>query len=85
MNMEYTGKIASIGAASFFNQLAMMVVQIVLNNSLKHYGALSIYGEAIPIACAGIVMKVNQVFFSIVIGIGQGSQPIESFNYSQTI
>ena len=59
----------------------MMVVQIVLNNSLKHYGALSIYGEAIPIACAGIVMKVNQVFFSIVIGIGQGSQPIESFNY----
>lgn len=81
VNMEYTGKIASIGAASFFNQLAMMVVQIVLNNSLKHYGALSIYGEAIPIACAGIVMKVNQVFFSIVIGIGQGSQPIESFNY----
>ena len=81
VNLEYTGKIASIGAASFFNQLAMMVVQIVLNNSLKHYGALSVYGEAIPIACAGIVMKVNQVFFSIVIGIGQGSQPIESFNY----
>lgn len=76
-----TRDIASIGAASCFNQLAMMVVQIVLNNSLKYYGALSVYGEAIPIACAGIVMKVNQVFFSIVIGIGQGSQPIESFNY----
>ena len=26
-------------------------------------------------------MKVNQLFFSIIIGIGQGSQPIESFNY----
>lgn len=76
-----TGRIASIGAASFFNQVAMMVVQIVLNNLLKHYGALSVYGESIPIACAGIVMKVNQVFFSIIIGIGQGSQPIESFNY----
>ncbi|MBQ7775655.1 MAG: MATE family efflux transporter [Lachnospiraceae bacterium] len=78
---KYIGQIMSIGMASFFNQLAIMVVQIVLNNSLKHYGALSSYGEAIPLACAGIVMKVSQVFFSIVIGIGQGTQPIESFNY----
>jgi Na+-driven multidrug efflux pump len=53
----------------------------VLNNSLKHYGALSVYGESIPIAVSGIVMKVSQIFFAIVIGIGQGSQPIESFNY----
>lgn len=75
------GQIMSIGMASFFNQLAIMLVQIVLNNSLKYYGALSTYGEAIPLACAGIVMKVSQVFFSIVIGIGQGTQPIESFNY----
>jgi putative MATE family efflux protein len=78
---NYTGKILSIGMASFFNQVAMTVVQIVLNNSLKHYGALSVYGESIPIAVAGIVMKVSQIAFSIVIGIGQGSQPIESFNY----
>lgn len=76
-----TRMIVSIGMASFFNQIAMMVVQIVLNNSLKHYGALSVYGESIPLACAGIVIKVNQVFFSIVIGLAQGSQPIESFNY----
>lgn len=78
---KYTKDVVSIGMASFFNQVAMMVVQIVMNNSLKHYGALSVYGESIPLACAGIVMKVSQVFFSIVIGLGQGSQPIESFNY----
>ncbi len=78
---RYIKMIASIGMASFFNQLAMMVVQIVLNNLLKHYGALSPYGESIPIACAGIVMKVAQIFMSIVIGIGQGTQPIESYNY----
>lgn len=81
IHFPYLKEVSAIGMASCFNQLAMMVVQIVLNNSLKHYGALSVYGEAIPIACAGIVMKVSQVFFSIVIGIGQGSQPIESFNY----
>ncbi|MDD2956943.1 MAG: MATE family efflux transporter [Lachnospiraceae bacterium] len=75
------GRIISLGAASCFNQLAMMVVQIALNNLLKYYGALSAYGEAIPIACAGIVTKVNQLFFSIIIGISQGTQPIEGYNY----
>ena len=59
----------------------MMIVQIILNNSLRYYGGLSIYGESIPIACAGITMKVSQLFFSVVIGLSQGSQPIESFNY----
>lgn len=72
---------ASLGTASFFNQVAMMLVQIVLNNSLKYYGSLSIYGESIPIACVGIVSKVGQLFFSFIIGISQGLQPILSFNF----
>ena len=59
----------------------MMLVQIVMNKSLKYYGSISIYGESIPIACAGIITKVNQVFLSFVIGISQGLQPITSFNY----
>ena len=69
------------GTASFFNQVAMMIVQIVLNKSLTHYGELSEYGAAIPLACTGIVTKVGQLFFSVIIGISQGTQPIESFNY----
>lgn len=81
IKINYVKQISSTGTASFMNQMAMMIVQVVLNNSLKYYGALSIYGEAIPLACAGIVMKVGQIFFSVVIGIGQGCQPIESFNY----
>ena len=81
LQAAYVKRTAQIGLASFFNQIAMMIVQVVLNNSLTYYGARSIYGEAIPLACAGIVIKVNQVFFSIVIGLAQGSQPVESFNY----
>ncbi len=81
VRFKYVAKTASIGMASFFNQLAMMLVQIVMNNSLRYYGALSEFGASIPIACSGIIMKVNQVVFSIVIGLGQGTQPIESFNY----
>lgn len=75
------GRISAIGMASFINQLAIMLVQVVMNNTLRHYGALSSYGETIPIAVSGIVMKVNQIVFSIVIGLSQGAQPIESYNY----
>lgn len=77
----YAKRIASLGMAPCSNQLAMMVVQIIMNQSLKHYGALSVYGESIPIACAGIVTKVNMIFMSFVIGLSQGLQPIASFNY----
>lgn len=80
-DLSFISKTASIGMASCINQLAIMVVQIVLNNSLKFYGAASVYGASVPIACAGIAMKVNQIMFSVVIGLAQGTQPIESFNY----
>lgn len=69
-----------LGMAQCLNQLAIMVVQIVLNKSLTHYGGLSVYGQEIPLACVGIIMKVNQVYFSICIGVSQGMQPIASFN-----
>lgn len=73
--------VMSLGAAPGTNQLAMMVVQLVMNRSLTYYGAKSVYGEEIPLACAGIITKVNQVFFSFIIGLSQGLQPIVSFNY----
>ena len=78
---NFVSKIISLGAAPCFNQLAMMIVQIVMNKSLTYYGALSVYGESIPLACAGIITKVNQIYMSIVIGLSQGLQPIVSFNY----
>ena len=74
-------QILSLGMAPCFNQLAMMVVQITMNNVLTSYGALSSYGSEIPLACAGIIAKVSMIFFSFVIGISQGLQPITSFNY----
>ena len=73
--------IFALGLTSFFNQCAMMVVQVVLNNTMTHYGALSVYGSEIPLACSGIVAKVSMLFFSVVIGICQGMQPIVSFNF----
>ncbi len=74
-------RVAALGTSNCFNQIAMMVVQIVMNNTMTFYGALSVYGQEIPLACSGIINKVNMIFFSLVIGISQGLQPITSFNY----
>ncbi len=79
--IRYIGQAARLGLAPCLTQLANMVVQITMNNSLKYYGGLSEYGEDIPIAVVGIITKVNQVCLSILGGISQGVQPIASFNY----
>lgn len=78
---RYVRAICSLGMAACINQLSMAIVQIVMNNTLKYYGAMSAYGTDIPIACSGIVSKVNMVFMAICIGISQGCQPIWGFNY----
>ena len=79
--LHHLKAITSLGMASCINQIAIAAVQIVMNNILRHYGASSVYGSDIPIACVGIVSKVNMVFLAICIGIAQGAQPIWGFNY----
>lgn len=51
-----------------------------MNNTLAHYGALSIYGSEIPLAVSGVVAKLNTILTSFSVGIAQGCQPIHSFN-----
>ena len=80
-HMKYLGEITALGMASGINQVAMAIIQITMNNTLRKYGAVSDYGADIPIACAGIISKVNMIFMSIGIGISQGCQPIFGFNY----
>ncbi len=78
---EYARKLSAIGLAPFCNQICIMVAQIVMNQSLVYYGAMSVYGAEIPLACCGIIMKVYNIFYMVIIGLAQGAQPIESFNY----
>ncbi|MBD5398975.1 MATE family efflux transporter [bacterium] len=73
-------KIIIFGISNFIIQSAITFVVIAYNNSLKYYGAKSIYGSDIPIAAHGITAKVNQIFMSILFGIGIGIQPIVGFN-----
>jgi len=73
--------VAKLGISSFITQMAIVVVITVQNTIFKKYGYLSKFGSEIPITVLGIVMKINQILNSIIIGISVGSQPIIGYNY----
>lgn len=75
------GKICGLGFSSFITQMATVVVMTVLNRLLVHYGALSKYGEDIPITALGVTMKINNILLAVFMGVATGCQPIISFNY----
>ena len=75
------GAFLPLGISSLFTQMSFAVLQVCMNNQLVKYGALSIYGPDIPLAAFGIVMKVNSIIISVLVGISVGSQPIVGYNY----
>ncbi|HIV86497.1 MAG TPA: MATE family efflux transporter [Candidatus Pygmaiobacter gallistercoris] len=75
------GSILTFGLSSFITQFAITIVMALTNNLLAVYGAQSVYGAEIPLTATGIVMKVNQILISILLGIATGTQPIIGFNY----
>ena len=81
LSQTILGRTCRLGAAASLNQAAILVVQIVLNNLLRSYGAQSIYGPDIPIAASGVAFKLNGIFISVMVGLSQGARPIVGFNY----
>lgn len=77
---QYVLNIAKLGVANFVNHTVMMLVNIVMNNSLTYYGAMSIYGSEIPLAVSGVVAKVNNILSGFSVGLSHGCQPIISYN-----
>lgn len=74
-------KVGTLGISSFITQMSFVVVMAVENNLLGKYGMDTKYGSEIPITVFGIVMKINQILNSIIIGIAAGTQPILGYNY----
>lgn len=81
LQLSSVGRIFQLGIAAGANQLAVTLVQIVMNNILGYYGELSQYGRDIPLACVGIISKVSAIFNGIIFGVSQSTQPILGYNY----
>ena len=80
-NWEVLRSVVSLGGATFITQLAIVVLSLVSNMTLAHYGALSKYGPDIPISVFSIQTKVYTVVCNIITGVVLGGQPIFGFNY----
>lgn len=78
---DVLGSLISLGAATFVTQIAIVVLTLVCNMTLAHYGPLSKYGPDIPISVFSIQTKVYTVVCNIVVGIVLGGQPIFGYNY----
>lgn len=74
-NKAITKETFAIGASSFGRQIAGSIMNIVLNNSLLHYGG------AASIAAFGIIYRLTMFIFMPLFGINQGFMPIAGFNY----
>ncbi|MCL2052948.1 MAG: MATE family efflux transporter [Oscillospiraceae bacterium] len=77
----FTGLIVLSGVAPGINQIAVTFIQIALNNLLTYHGQFTSYGSDLPLAAAGATTKVFAIFFTLVLGVAQGCQPIIGFNY----
>ena len=73
--------ISSMGMPPFIMQMSSSLLTIVLNNSLRHYGDLSIYSGDIALSAMGIIFSLQNLLILPVIGVTQGAQPIIGYNY----
>lgn len=73
--------VCGLGLPAGLMQIAVMLVQIMMNNILGFYGEQSVYGIDIPIAVSGVVTKINSIFTATFTGISQSCQPIFGYNY----
>lgn len=80
-DLQVLKEVISLGAATFVTQISIVVMTLVCNMTLAHYGALSPYGQDIPISVFSIQTKVYTVVCNIVTGIVLGGQPIFGYNY----
>lgn len=73
--------VSMLGISSFITQMAIVIVITTQNALYNLYAGGSKFGADIPITVHGIVMKINMILTSIIIGIAAGSQPIVGYNY----
>ena len=70
-----------LGGSTFITQISIVVMNVLSNITLFHYGQLSVYGSDIPISVFSIQTKVYTIINNIIVGIALGGQPILGYNY----
>ena len=80
-DMDTIRRILALGFASFVMQIGMAVVNLVLNNLLNMYGAMTPIGAEGAKASIGVVGRIAMFTVLPLIGVAIAIQPLEGYNY----
>lgn len=78
---EYYTQILKGGAPSLLRQSLGSVTTISMNYAAKAFSVAAGFDKEAAIAAMSIVGKITMFAYSVVIGFGQGFQPVCGFNY----
>lgn len=81
LESETVGLIFSLGAASFVMQLAMSVINFLVNYLLVFYGSQSPLGAEAALASIGVVQRCAMFTVLPLIGTAIAIQPLLGYNY----
>ena len=81
LEAEIVGFIFSLGAASFIMQMAMSVINFLVNYLLVFYGAQSPLGAEAALASIGVVQRCAMFTVLPLIGTAVAIQPLLGYNY----
>ncbi len=81
LRKKTVGNIVRLGFPSLCTQTATAATQIVMNNLMRKYGAVTVYGSEIALSCYGLMMKLYQIAHAMFVGLASGTQPINGFNF----
>lgn len=81
LRSKTVGAIFKLGFPSLCTQTASAATQIVMNNLMRKYGAMTIYGSEIALSCYGLMMKLYQIAHAMFVGLASGASPIHGFNF----
>lgn len=81
LRSKTVGDIFKLGFPSLCTQTASAATQIVMNNLMRKYGAMTIYGSEIALSCYGLMMKLYQIAHAMFVGLASGASPIHGFNF----
>lgn len=79
-DLRLIARFTALGLSNCMTQLAITIVQIIINRSVVYYGNLSATGGTVALSVMGNVLKANTIIIGVIIGLSIGAQPILGYN-----
>jgi len=80
-DLDIVGKVLTLGSAAFIMQISNSFIQLFVNNSVGHFGAMAPIGAGGAFAAMGVVGRISGLTFWPIMGCSVAAQPLFGYNY----